>query len=202
MNSTHPHPHPHTAAQASVGTPGASGAPDTPPASRGAQPQGCTNFKLRQLLRRVAQLYDSELAQVGLKTTQFSLLSHVQSLGPVRPVDLADAMTLDASTLTRNLKPLIAAGWLALDPGADGRSRLVRITDSGRAKRTEAQRRWRVAQEALNAQLGTQRVLALHVLIDDALGLLAPAAEARAQGQAPAEPEAHAHTTTTATAED
>lgn len=139
------------------------------------RPQGCTNFKLRQLLRRVAQLYDSELAQAGLKTTQYSLLSSVQSLGPVRPGDLAQAMTLDASTLTRNLKPLLAAGWLEMAPGPDARSRLVQLTEAGRAKRAEAQRRWRVAQEALNRQLGTERVIALHALIDESMGLLAPA---------------------------
>lgn len=139
------------------------------------KPQGCTNFKLRQLLRRVAQLYDSEMAQVGLKTTQYSLLSSVLKLGPIRPGDLAQAMTLDASTLTRNLKPLLAAGWLEMAPGPDARSRLVQITEAGRAKRAEAQRRWRVAQETLNRQLGTERVAALHVLIDESMGLLAPA---------------------------
>ena len=44
------------------------------PASQAAQalPQGCTNFKLRQLMRRVATHYDAEMAQCGLKTTQYS----------------------------------------------------------------------------------------------------------------------------------
>jgi DNA-binding MarR family transcriptional regulator len=138
------------------------------------RPHGCSNFKLRQLLRRVAQLYDLELAAAGLKTTQYSLLSHVLERGPIRPGDLAHAMTMDASTLTRNLKPLIAAGWAALEPGADGRSRLVSITEAGRGKRTEARRHWRAAQETLNRRLGVERVLALHSLIDDSLELLAP----------------------------
>ena len=138
------------------------------------KPQGCTNFRLRQLLRRIAQRYDLELAKAGLKTTQYSLLSHVLKLGPVRPGDLALAMTMDASTLTRNLKPLVAAGWIAQGAGADGRSRLVAITDAGRAKRTEAQRRWHMAQEQLNQLLGVERVLALHALIEESLELLAP----------------------------
>jgi DNA-binding MarR family transcriptional regulator len=138
--------------------------------------QGCTNFKLRRLVRRVSQLYDREMASIGLKTTQYSLLSFVLRLGPVRPSDLAAAMTLDASTLTRNLKPLLAAGWLELAPGDDGRSRSVRITPAGRAKRDEAQRRWKAAQQALNAQLGAPRVAALHALVDESLALLEPAA--------------------------
>jgi DNA-binding MarR family transcriptional regulator len=138
------------------------------------KPQGCTNFKLRQLMRRVAQHYDAEVGKSGLKTTQYSLLSHVIALGPVRPVDLATAMGLEASTLTRNLRPLIDAGWLELGPGPDGRSRLVSVTPAGREKRQEAQRRWRVAQEAINQTLGPKRVVQLHGLIDECLGLLSP----------------------------
>jgi DNA-binding MarR family transcriptional regulator len=131
-------------------------------------------MKLRQLLRRVAQHYDAEVGKTGLKTTQYSLLSHVAKLGPLRPGDLARAMKVDASTLTRNLKPLVSAGWLTLDAGSDGRSRLVSITDSGREKRAEAQRRWRVAQEGINQMLGVDRVLALHALIDVSLERLSP----------------------------
>ena len=143
-------------------------------ASGPARPQGCTNFKLRQLLRRVSQRYDVEMVQAGLKTTQFSLLSSLQSLGPSRPGDLAAAMGLEASTLTRNLKPLLAAGWVAQGAGADGRSRLVSLTDTGRAKRAEALRCWRVAQLAMNDLLGAEQVVALHALIDQSLALLAP----------------------------
>lgn len=138
------------------------------------KPQGCTNFKLRKLLRRVAQHYDSEMSKINLKTTQYSLLSHVLKLGPIRPGELAQAMGMDSSTLTRNLKPLVDAGWIEIAAGSDGRSRTVTITDSGRDKRQEAQRRWKAAQEGLNQLLGVEQVVALHALIDNSLALLAP----------------------------
>lgn len=147
------------------------------------RPQGCTNFKLRQLMRRVAQHYDAEMALCGLKTTQYSLLSHVVKLGPIRPSDLAAAMKMDASTLTRNLKPLVDAGWVTIAAGADARSRLVHITDAGRDKRSDAQQCWKLAQLSLNQTLGEDRVNALHVLIDESLALLA-ALPALAQGEA------------------
>src|SRR6202167_2547924 len=139
----------------------------TPKAS--AKPQGCSNAKLRQLTRRVSQHYDHEMAEIGLKTTQYSLLSQVVHRGPIRPGDLAKAMVLDASTLTRNLKPLVAAGWLTVGVGTDSRSHLIGITEAGREKRSEAQRRWKAAQESLNALLGVERGLALHELIDGSL---------------------------------
>jgi len=152
---------------------------DTIP-SESVLPQGCTNFKLRQLMRRVASHYDAEMARCGLKTTQYSLLSHVLTLGPIRPGDLAASMKMDASTLTRNLRPLVDAGWVTVAAGADARSRLVHITDAGRDKRAEAKRHWKTAQIALNETLGAARVAALHALVDDSLDLLAelPAQEA------------------------
>lgn len=142
---------------------------DTP-----VKPRGCTNFKLRQLTRCVSQFYDAEVGKTGLRTTQYSLLSHVFRLGPIRPGDLALEMKMDASTLTRNLRPLVDAGWIELGAGVDGRSRIVTITEAGREKRQEAQKRWRAAQESLNATLGVERVLALHALIDESLELLSP----------------------------
>ena len=136
-------------------------------------PQGCTNFKLRQLTRRVTRHFDAELAKAGLKTTQYSLLSHVLRMGPLRPVDLARAMGVMPSTLTRNLQPMLAAGWLTVGEGADARSRLISLTDAGRDMRAQAQRSWRSAQNKLNAVLGEARVAALHALIDESMALLA-----------------------------
>lgn len=138
-------------------------------------PKGCTNFKLRQITRCVTQHYDVELAKTGLKTTQYSLLSHVVRLGPVRAVDLAGVMRMSASTLSRNLQPLAANGWIEVLAGEDARSRLITATEAGHLKRAEAQRKWRVAQESIKATLGVERVLALHALIDESLKLLSPA---------------------------
>ena len=133
------------------------------------QPRGCTNLKLRQLSREVTRHYDAYVVRTGLKNTQYSLLSHVVLLGPIQPVELARRMKLDASTLTRNLQPLVAQGWVEVGPGHDARSRLVSATADGRAKRAEAQRAWKQAQLALNQRLGEARVVQLHELIDACL---------------------------------
>jgi DNA-binding MarR family transcriptional regulator len=136
------------------------------------KPQGCTNLKLRQLSRIVTRHYDHFFADVGLKITQYSLLSHVVKLGPIRPVDLAKRMQMDASTLTRNLQPLAAMGLLTIGAGADARSRLVTATETGVSKQAQAQQAWKAAQLALNAQLGTERVAALHDLLDSCIECL------------------------------
>jgi len=135
-------------------------------------PKGCSSYKLRQLSRRVSQYFDHFVGSSGLKTTQYSLLSHLGRLEPVRPGDLAAEMEMDASTLTRNLQPLIREGWVAVGPGDDGRSRLVSLTDAGRAKRAETQREWKRAQLAFNEHMGEARVVRLHALIDECLTLM------------------------------
>lgn len=142
------------------------------------QPRGCTNFKLRQLLRAVARHYDAEFARAGLKGTQFSLLSQVVALEPVQPAELARRMGLDASTLTRNLRVLIELGWVRQGPGDDARSRRIESTVAGRAKQQEARRHWKKAQLGLQQRLGVERVAALHALIDDGMALLGDGADA------------------------
>lgn len=137
-----------------------------------ALPKGCTNLKLRQLSRAVTRHYDAYVAPTGLKNTQYSLLSHIVLLGPIKPSELAARMRVEASTLTRNLQPLVAQGWVVQGPGEDARSRLIEATDAGRDKRAEAQRAWKQAQLALNARLGDERIVALHQLIDDCMAVL------------------------------
>ena len=132
-------------------------------------PIGCTNLKLRQLNRLVTRHYDGYVAGSGLKNTQYALLSHVLKLGPIRPSDLAKTMQMDASTLTRNMQPLVAQGWVTVGAGDDARSRLVQITEAGTAKRAEGHHAWKKAQLALNERLGVSQVAALHSLLDACL---------------------------------
>lgn len=148
----------------------------TPAAQPVPQPVGCTNFKLRQLTRRVTQHYDHHLAQAGLKITQYSLLTHIDKLGPMAPGELARRMDLDASTLTRNLQPLVAAGWVVVGEGVNARSRLLQLTEAGREMRRRAQRHWKAAQLEVNDKLGASTVVALHGLLDQGLAAFHEAA--------------------------
>src|SRR5258707_8035564 len=87
----------------------------------------CLCNALRQASRAVSRLYDDELRGVGLRTTQYSLLRYLQRCGEVRQRDLGALTSLDETTLTRNLRPLIDAGWVAIDAGPDRREKLVSL---------------------------------------------------------------------------
>ena len=141
-------------------------------------PRGCSSLLVRRLSRRISQHFDRIVAGSGLKTTQYSLLCHVVDLGPLRPGELARAMDLDASTLTRNLQPLVAAGWVVMGPGEDDRSRAVQATASGRAKRAETRRAWKRAQLAFNDRLGPELTARLHGVVTDCMARLDATPEA------------------------
>jgi DNA-binding MarR family transcriptional regulator len=145
-----------------------------PTPSTTVAPGGCTNLKLRQASRLVARHYEAFVAPTGLRNTQYSLLSHGVKLGPCRAGELAAAMRLDASTLSRNLQPLIERGLVNVSPGEDLRSRVVQASAAGVALRIDAQKAWKRAQLALNQKLGPARVAALHALLDECMALLEP----------------------------
>ena len=129
----------------------------------------CADTKLRHVTRVVTQCFDAELGKVGLRTTQYWLLTEVMAHGPVRPCDLAEAMSLSPSTLTRNLKPLILTGWLNLGPGIDGRTRSVCITSAGRGKCAEGLLHWNGAQARVHQLIGSQKMRAIQALVEDCL---------------------------------
>ncbi|MEP6610026.1 MAG: MarR family winged helix-turn-helix transcriptional regulator [Burkholderiaceae bacterium] len=144
---------------------------------------GCTCFTLRRLTRTVSRLYDLHLAEAGLKTTQYSLLRWIAHEA-VPVAALAARLSTERTTLTRTLKPLIDAGWVVLEPGADSRQRIVTITDRGRAASKAARQAWRRAQSELEATLGMAAVQGLHQHLDNALDRLAPLIETHAHATA------------------
>ena len=113
----------------------------------------CLCNALRQATRAVSRLYDEELRGAGLRTTQYSLLQRLRRAGEVRQRDLGGLTSLDETTLTRNLRPLIDAGWVAIRPGEDRREKLIRLTDAGAAKLREARPAWARAQKRLRSRL-------------------------------------------------
>src|SRR4051812_12320173 len=116
----------------------------TPPA---AVP--CLCFALRQASRAVSRLYDEELRGVDLRTTQFSLLQALRRSGELRQRDLAERTLHDETSLTRSLRPLVEAGWVAVRAGDDRREKWFRITPEGEAKLEEARHAWERAQARL-----------------------------------------------------
>jgi DNA-binding MarR family transcriptional regulator len=126
----------------------------------------CALNKLRRTSRLVTKIYTEYLQSSGLTPTQFSLMTALSLLGSVTIKRLAELMTMDRTTLTRNLKPLERDGLIKTFPGQDRRVRQVALTEKGRNVLDEALPRWEKAQAHLASILGNNQWEALHSSLD------------------------------------
>lgn len=121
--------------------------------------QTCTVVNLRKASRAVTQLYEEVMRPCGLLPTQFTLLVAVRRCEPVGISTLAEALVMDRTTLTRNLKPLERDGFLVVSPGKDDqRSREVRLTSKGLDQLEQALPLWKEAQRRIREMLGSGRL--------------------------------------------
>src|SRR5207237_7536823 len=67
-------------------------------------------------------------------------------LGVARPAQVCEFLQLDASTLSRNVKPLQAHGWLEVMPDEDARAQPFRLTSHGKRLIEKAAPAWEEAQ--------------------------------------------------------
>lgn len=104
----------------------------------------CTQF--RRSANALTGVYDDALRPVGLKITQFSLLRALQRLEEATYTEIATEVALDKTTISRNLKLLIDAGWVDVTPKADARVKVARLSKEGAAKLRRAEPYWKRAQ--------------------------------------------------------
>jgi DNA-binding MarR family transcriptional regulator len=126
---------------------------------------------MRKLARRLTRIYDAHLAPQAIKVTQYSLLANA-ARGERTLSEFAAELEMDRSTLSRNLAPLVAQGWVEISVGADSRSRSIKVTSAGRRKLKAALPLWRRAQCEVEAVLGKTGVGELHRKIEGALAAL------------------------------
>lgn len=117
-------------------------------------PLPCVGTSLRRATRAVTRLYDRELRESGLRSTQFTLLQALEIAGEITQGRLGSILSLDSTTLTRSLQALIEGGWVKETRGDDRRERYLQLTPSGRRKYQEAKPAWRRAQNRLIKAIG------------------------------------------------
>jgi DNA-binding MarR family transcriptional regulator len=72
---------------------------------------------------------------------------------------------MDRTTLTRNLRPLIKAQWVAVTSGEDRRQHLLQLTAAGKKKVDRSLPLWEKVQERFIAEIGTRSFRELGILL-------------------------------------
>jgi DNA-binding MarR family transcriptional regulator len=135
-------------------------------ASTGPTFQDCNCLAIRQAARHVTQFYDQLFAPVGLRATQYAILSRLKRDGAMTINALAAALVMDRTTLGRNILPLQRDGLIEVVAApADRRRRELRLTPLGAEKQRQGSERWAVAQQRFDDVFGGDRAAALRGLL-------------------------------------
>jgi DNA-binding MarR family transcriptional regulator len=121
----------------------------------------CIGFRARRLMRVVSRLYDEALRDSELTVAQLSLLAAIELQGPVQPGELAQAMDLEKSTLSRNVKLMVERGLLRISEGETGRAQTLELTAL-----IAALPAWEQAQQQAGALLGPDAAKVLDRLFE------------------------------------
>ena len=115
----------------------------------------CYCAESRRAARLLTARYDCALAGAGLSASQFELLSVISGRKVSSAVRLAEALAIDATTLSRNLRSLVTAKLVrACKSKQDARQMLYSLTNAGERRLSAAEPLWTQAHRSTFEQLG------------------------------------------------
>ena len=125
----------------------------------------CLGVSVRMLNRIVTRTYDELLRAHGIKFSQLNILTVVAIHGPIQPAQVSRRLSIEKSTLSRNVRLMEANGWLESLPGT-ANTQLLRLTRRGKALYVQAAPAWQQAQERLAELLGSRTTAAIRTAVN------------------------------------
>lgn len=123
----------------------------------------CAANRLRKAARGITHRYDAALAPSGIRVTQLPILVALRLKGSVPITALAEALGLDRTTLTRNLRLLGTRGLVTMSVGEDdARMRMAALTAEGSDALAQALELWQGVQRTVEEELGRARLHSLY----------------------------------------
>lgn len=114
----------------------------------------CYCASLRQAARAISQKYDAALRDTGLTITQFTLLNMISQMPLPRVNDLADALAMDQTSLSRTLRTMERDGLVAEVAGEDKRESRWALGPQGQKRFKKAFPVWQATQKSIEKILG------------------------------------------------
>lgn len=133
----------------------------------------CISTRVRQLSRIITRVYDDALRPLGITASQFTLLTQLAARDGITAVEIGGDLDIEKSTLSRNLKRLLALGHIIMDPPAGRRGRGLHLTPKGQAVIKDAYPVWQEAQRRAISVMGNDSRAVLDGLLSQAEKLAA-----------------------------
>jgi DNA-binding MarR family transcriptional regulator len=128
----------------------------------------CLATRVRQLSRIITRVYDDAMRPLGITASQFTLLTQLANQDSITAVEIGFTLDIEKSTLSRNLKRLLALGLLVMDPPAGRRGRGLHLTAKGQEVIKLAFPVWQDAQRKASAVMGSDSRATLDTLLNQA----------------------------------
>ena len=133
----------------------------------------CALFDLHRASRVLTTLYNAHLRQTGMTMAQFTLLRNIAALSPAGVTQIAEAMLMDRTSVTRMIEPLIKCGYLSSKAGKeDRRVRNISITPAGLEAMANSHEAWRNAQQELYDIIGADQWMAMRRALRDTVHIV------------------------------
>jgi DNA-binding MarR family transcriptional regulator len=133
----------------------------------------CISTRVRQLSRIITRVYDDAMRPLGITASQFTLLTQLAQQDGITAVEIGHTLDIEKSTLSRNLKRLLALGHITMDPPAGRRGRGLHLTPKGQSVIQQGFPVWREAQSRTIRVLGPESRNTLDGLLGQAEKLAA-----------------------------
>ena len=133
----------------------------------------CLATRVRQLSRIITRVYDDAMRPLGITASQYTLLAQLASRDGITAVEIGHELDIEKSTLSRNLKRLLALGHIIMDPPAGRRGRGLHLTPKGQAVLKDAYPIWQAAQTRAIGVMGADSRERLDDLLGNAVKLAA-----------------------------
>ncbi len=114
----------------------------------------CFAVRLRKLNRVVSALYDESLRPFGITIAQFNLLIAIGARGQSSPSQLVNSLSLEKSTVSRNIEKMRKNNWICFISAEDKRSHLLALTPEGESILKKTIPAWNSAQKKAEKTLG------------------------------------------------
>ncbi len=121
-----------------------------------ATTEACLATRVRQLSRIVTRIYDDALRPHKITASQFTLLTQLAQTDGITAAEIGLELDIEKSTLSRNLKRLLALGHIVMDPPAGRRGRGLHLTPRGRAVIRDAYPVWQATQRRATEIMGRE----------------------------------------------
>lgn len=136
-----------------------------------AIPRPCTCTTVRTTSRSLARTYEAALQETELNVTQLAVLRAVDRMQGQPLSRVADALSMERTSMYRALATMDRHGWVSLHDGPDSRSRSARITTKGRGVLDQAAEPWETVQTEIVRRFGRRRWQALVTELDELKGI-------------------------------